>query len=323
MRWRGQITSLLTNRNLIFLAGIAAGFLLGDKTAFLKDSTTYIIGFILAVATSGFRFRSLVPVVRNVGPVTSCVFLNYIVFGGLMLLLAWLTGATGAVWTGYVVIAATPPAIAIIPFTFNLKGDTRYSISGVFGGNLLGIVLTPLIFLIFMGDSVVSPYSLLLILVKMLIIPLAVSRVFRWKKLYPFIDKNRGILIDYGFLVVAMTVIGLSRNIIFGNPYCVLMPLSIFVFLMFILGNLFKWWLSRVNPDREIVMSLYLMLTIKNAGFAAVVAINLFPDLMVTLPPAILSVLLPLFYIFESTLGRHFFYRRSGKKLKSVADQSV
>lgn len=314
------LKGLLTNRNFIFLMGIAAGFILGDKAAFLKESTPYLIGFILAVSTSSFRFRSLVPVMRNIGPVASCVFLSFFVYGVVLLSLAWLTNAPEPVWLGYVVIAATPPAIAIIPFTFNLNGDTRFSISGVFGANLLGIVITPLIFYIFLGDSMVSSLALFIILVKMLIVPLGVSRMLRWRRVYPFFDKYRGILIDYGFLLVAMTVIGLNRDLIFNNPDLIIKPVLIFIFLIFVLGNAFKWFLSRYYPDHETVMSLYLMLVVKNAGFAAVVAMNLFPDILVSLPPAILSVFLPVFYIFESNLGKYFFYKRSHKKLKSAAD---
>lgn len=297
---------LFTNRNFLFIVGIVLGFVLGDRTVILKDFTPYIIGFILAVSTSGFKFRSFIPIFRNIGPVVSCILLNYLIYGLLLLLLAYIFAPSQDIWIGYVVIAATPPAVAIIPFAANLNGDLRFAISGVFGGNLLGILITPIIFFIFVGDNVVSHLSLMDILLKMLIIPIFVSRLFRIRRIYPFFEKYRGIMVDYGFLVIAMTVIGLSRNLIFENPDLIRYPLMIFLFIMFFLGGLFKYILSRYYPDKEVIVTLSLMLTVKNAGFAAVVALSLFENNLVAIPAAILSVLLPVFYMFESTLGKYF-----------------
>jgi len=232
------VAGLLTNRNFILLMGIGLGFLLGPRTAILKDSTPYIIGFILAISLSSFSFRNLLPLSKSIYPIIACIITNYVIFGTLVLTLAWLFTENQDLWIGYVVIAATPPAI--VPFSFNLNGDTDFSIIGVFGGNLLGIIITPLIFFLFFGQGLIDSSALMKILITMLIVPLVISRLFRHRLIYPLIDSFRGIIIDYGFFLVALTIIGLSRDLLFQYPGMILIPAMIFLFAQFIFGSLFK-----------------------------------------------------------------------------------
>jgi len=297
------LTGLLTNRNFIFILGIGLGFLIGPRTIVLKEFTPYIIGFILAISLSSFSLRNLVPLTKSINPVLACILTNYIIFGTLVLIPAWLLTESQGIWIGYVIIAATPPAIAIIPFSFNLNGDTDFSILGVFGGNLMGILITPLIFFLILGKGLIDPVALVKILLTMLIIPLFVSRLFRHHLIYPVIDSFRGIIIDYGFFLIALTIIGLSRDLLFQYPGMIMVPALIFLFVQFIFGSLFKVYMKKRITDKKRIMSLSLMLTVKNSGFAAVVAISLFDDPMIFLPAATLSVIMPLFYIYESNFS--------------------
>ena len=233
----------------------------------------------------------------------TCILSNYLIFGALLLVPAWLLTDSQGVWIGFVVIAATPPAIAIIPFSFNLNGDTNYSILGVFGGNMMGILITPLIFFLFLGKGLIDPMALVKILLTMLIIPLFVSRLFRHRLIYPLIDSYRGTIIDYGFFLIALTIIGLSRDLLFQNPEMIMVPALIFLFVQFIIGSLFKVYMKKRMADKKRIVSLSLMITVKNSGFAAVVAISLFEDPMIFLPAAILSVMMPMFYIYESNFS--------------------
>jgi len=302
MAFSVRILRILTNRNFIFPLGIVLGFLVGPDTVIFKDATPYIIGFILAISISSYRFSSFIPVVGNFGPIAVCTFLNYFVYGTIVLVLAYLFVPDPLVFTGFVIVVATPPAIAIIPFTINLGGDARYSITGVFGGNLFGIILTPLIFNLFTGESLVGPLDLLLILVKILIVPIILSRFFRRKKILKVVEKYRGNVVDWGYFLVSFTVIGLNRDLIINNPEISIIPFLILFFMMFVIGELYKFFIKKRIYDKEIIISTNLMLTVKNAGFSAVVAITLFDDIKYALPSALLSILIPLHYLFQSNL---------------------
>jgi BASS family bile acid:Na+ symporter len=298
-----SIYNLLTNRNFILIVGLAAGLIFGDGVAFLKDYTPYILGTILAVSVSGFSFKDLLPVKKSLVPIGVTILVNYFIYGAIILGLAALLTNNPAFWLGFVVIAATPPAIAVIPFSINLKGDANFSIIGIVGGNVAGIVLAPLTLMLFAGDASISPVAMLDLILKILVIPILASRLLRWKKIYGFVEKQRGIIIDYLFLLVAMTVIGISRNLFIHHTTEALIPFGIMLFMMFGMGYLLQVILNAMKITPQLIISNKLILVMKNAGFASVMAISLFDNPQVVLPAAILSVLLPVYYLVQSNLN--------------------
>lgn len=300
---QSTIGKLFTNRNLILSLGVLAGLLLGEDVAFLKNYTVYILGAILAISVSSFRFSDLLPLRKSLIPVGVTVLVNYIIYGAVLLTLATLFVNNHAFWIGFVVIAATPPAIAVIPFSINLKGDARFSIIGIFGGNVAGIFLAPLIMLLFVGGDAISPVAVLELILKVLAGPIIISRLLRFKPVYGFIEKRRSVLIDYGFLIVAMTVIGVSREMLFTHTLEALIPFTIILFMLFGMGYLFQIILNALHIDPHLIISNKLILVMKNAGFASVVALNLFSNDQVVLPAAILSVMLPIYYIVQSNIN--------------------
>jgi BASS family bile acid:Na+ symporter len=288
------------------------GIILGDKTEVLKDSTLYVIGAILAISTSSFKFREFTPTAHNSRQMAMAILLNYVLLNVLILVPAWFFVPEN-IWFGFIIIAATPPAIAIIPFTINLDGDKSFSIIGVFAANVLGIFITPGILILFLGNSGINPFEILLMMVKILILPLLFSRVLRLKPINGFIEKNRGNLVDIGFFIVATTVIGLSRDLLFENPYLLIIPAIILVTLQFGVSYLTGKVLMKFGLNRRSTLSVKMLLVIKNAGFSAIIAFNLFPNNSeVLIPAAILSTLLPIYYIFESLQYKSYLKKNDG-----------
>ncbi|MCF8338736.1 MAG: hypothetical protein K9I74_12235 [Bacteroidales bacterium] len=296
------LEKLLTSRNFILVLGITLGLIFGEEVAFLENYTPYIIGAILAVSISSLRFRELLPLKKNLKPIGVTVLVNYFIYGAIVLTLANLFISSEAFKLGFVVIAATPPAIAVIPFSINLKGDAQFSIVGIVGGNIAGIVLAPVIIMIFSAQGAIDPMAVVTLILKMLAVPMLVSRLLRIKPVHGFIEKHRSILIDYGFLLVAMTVIGITRSLLFNNTLEAIIPFLIVVFMMFGLGYLFQVYLNARRIDPHLIISNKLILVMKNAGFASVMAMGLFEDPHVVLPSAILSVMLPVYYLVQSNI---------------------
>jgi hypothetical protein len=48
------------------------------------------------------------------------IFVNYVVLGGVVLVLSKFFIHDASLWTGFVILAAVPPAVAVIPLTFFL-----------------------------------------------------------------------------------------------------------------------------------------------------------------------------------------------------------
>ncbi|MDZ7775340.1 MAG: hypothetical protein U5L09_06830 [Bacteroidales bacterium] len=311
--------NLLTNRNFILIIGLAAGLLLGDKVAFLKEFTPYLIGLILAVSISGFDFKAFIPFRKSIIPIGVTILINYFVYGAVLLTLAGLLTNNEAYWMGFVVIAATPPAIAVIPFSINLRGNANFSIIGIVGGNVAGIILAPLIMMLFAGDNTISILAMLELITKVLIVPILVSRLLRLTKpVFAFVENHRGVIIDYGFLFVAMTVIGVSRSMLLQHPVEAILPLAIMVFMMFGMGYILQVILNAFRIAPQLIISNKLILVMKNAGFASVMALSLFDNPRVVLPAAILSILLPVYYLVQSNLNLLSTLKRQQKRKVAI-----
>lgn len=295
----------LTNRNVILPMGILIGFLFGDSVAPLKNFTIYIIGLVLALSTASFDFNHLKPVWKNLRPMVVALLMTFVLFPLVLLSLSSMIVSNEMLRIGLVIIAATPPAIAVIPFSANLGGDLRYTIQGVFGANLLAVIITPFLLIMLLGDSSLSSLQVFWIMMKMLVFPMAFSRLFRFKKVYPLVLKYRSVIIDYGFFIISFTVIGLSRNLLLEVSPLFWKTLVVLVITMFTAGFFLDEILLFLHVPHAFRIGSKMMFALKNAGFASVVALNLFDNPIVALPAALLSVLLSVYYIVQSLLVKY------------------
>jgi BASS family bile acid:Na+ symporter len=79
--------------------------------------------------------------------------MNYLILGSLLLGLNALLIQDEALRAGFVIIAAVPPAVAVIPFTFFLNGDEKHSLLGTIGAYLGALIIMPLVALTFLGPG--------------------------------------------------------------------------------------------------------------------------------------------------------------------------
>src|SRR5207245_5710264 len=78
--------------------------------------------------------------------------LSYVVLSGLILVFAVLS-PDPQIRNGWVLMAAVPPAIAVVPITSILKGDTRRAVIALALLYVLGLGLVPAITLVFTNRS--------------------------------------------------------------------------------------------------------------------------------------------------------------------------
>jgi BASS family bile acid:Na+ symporter len=284
-----------------------SGLIFGKQTEFLSDISLYALALVMIAATSGFTFRSWVPLKKALLPIGVSVLLNYLLFGFLVIGISRLffPGQENFwIWAGFVLIAAAPPGPSIIPFSSMLKGDINFSVSGVFGLHLVAMVLAPAIVLIFLGRSVINPLDIFMILVKLIIIPLVISRFLRHPKVLPTVDKARSTVVKWGFFLVITPIVGMSRDVIFANPRFLGITSLVFVIAMFVLAFIYGKVLKSTRVKVPQIISSTLMMVIKSSAFSAVVAITFFDKEIVALPSAVLSVFVTLFIIFYSMYAR-------------------
>ncbi|PID88385.1 MAG: hypothetical protein CSB06_00495 [Bacteroidia bacterium] len=296
------------HRNNILLAALFLGFALPGGGQVLSAYTIYLLMIVMSFSTTGLKLRMLTEI-KSVGKITfDAAMLNYLIFGALILIPAYFF-LDEALFLGFVVIAATPPGVAIIPFTHIYNGDLDYSFKGILGTFLLSIVLTPLIIGIFAQEAEVAPVQLVLLIVKVIVLPIAVSRLLTIKKIYPTVEKMRGRVVDFGFALIIYTAVAVNSQVILANPQSILGPVIILFVGIFLSAFVFEWInLHSKNKKRNISRNLFL--TIKSSGFSIATALALFKeDPMSTVPAAVLSIFVLLYLI----AANHYFDRKEGK----------
>ena len=299
-----KVLNIINHRDFVLILALITGLILGERTRLISDFSIWILAIIMIFALTSFSFRSWLPVKSIVKPILISILLNYIIFGTFAITLGWILFKNGAYhdfYIGLVLIAAAPPGPSIIPFSAMLKGSTSFSVTGVFGLYFAAIIITPLMLLMLLGDSLIEPTSILKILLTLIVIPLIVSRFLRHKKALPLVEKTRNSIMKWGFFLVIMIIVGTSSSIIFSEPGSVLMISIVFFITMYIVGAAYHFLMKKTGKKLDFIISSTFMLAIKSSAFSAVTALAFFPDRPdVALPSAILSVFVTLFIIFYS-----------------------
>ncbi len=296
-----RLVSIINHRDFVLILALVAGFLLGDHTRVLADISVYTLALVMVFSTTGFTFKSWVPLNNAVTPIVWSTFLNYIIFGMVLVALAWLFfgGASeSAFFIGFVLLAAAPPGPSVIPFAAMIKGDDHFSVTGVFGLHMLAMLLTPLILWLFLGQALIHPMDVFKIMLKLVVIPLVLSRFLRHKKVLPVVEKSRETVIKWGFFLVVMPIMGMSAGVLASQPWAVLKVSALVIISMYGLGFAYHFLMVRWRKKHAFIVSSTLMMVTKSSAFSAVAAFSFFGDKpMVALPSAVVSVFVTLFII--------------------------
>ena len=278
---------LLRNNSFILVLALLAGILLGGGAVYTRASVTPLLAFIMTLSLVGISADAFSGGRRLVRPALLALFLNYGVLGGTLLLLTvWLIDDPG-VRAGFVLIAAVPPAVAIIPFTFRLGGDMPFVLHGSVTGHLAAFLLTPLITLAALGANLVQPLHLVTTLLQLIAAPFVVSRLLRRsRRIMAWLDANRGTLINWSFFVVVYTIIGLNRGafdvVSIGFLRVVLVAVASTTGLAYLVYGASR--LAGAQPSAQIAYAV--MGAWKNYGLAGAIALLYFGE-AAALPAAV------------------------------------
>ena len=297
------VSKLLRNRNFILILAIVLGLAIGEpvasKTQPLVLPALALVMTLSATNVTSREFTSLKTMPR---PILTSLLLNYVVLGGLILLMAWWLIDDRELWTGFVVLATVPPAVAVVPFSYALGGNTLFSLMGMAGAYLAALVLMPVAMALFLGVDFFEPVKLLLILGELILIPIVVSRILLATKLDKRIAKWRGTMVNWSFFVALFTIVGLNRQAFFGEFDILLRIIIIAVATSFVLGYIIELVTKALRVDRATSISLTLMGTLKNYGLASGILLTLFGE-RAAIPASVCTVFGILMLVW---LGFHF-----------------
>lgn len=292
-----KLLKLLNNRNVILIVALLLGFSIGDYANYLKPYTIFILGLVMTLSLTGLRKKDFFPLKSTLKPIITGTILNYVIFGITVITSAYFLIPDREIFIGFVVIVASPPGVAIIPFSHILKGNIRYSILGVFGAFIAAIFLAPIIIKLFSGNDSVKALDILILMVKVIVIPLIISRFLLAKTLVNTVEKVRGRIVDYGFALILFTAVGLNRSVFFNDFETVIKVTAVLFISTFVAGWIFKKIAKWLGVPKEIRTPQTLLLTIKSSGFSVVTAFQLFGK-KAAIPSAVLAVIVLVYLLY-------------------------
>ena len=140
-------------------SGLVVGFATGGFPAYSKEVSQ--VALVL-----GMTFSLTEISIAGISPRTElrrfliAFAMSYLVLSGLILAFAILS-PDPQIRNGWVLMAAVPPAIAVVPITSILKGDTRRSLVSLALLYVLGLALVPAITLVFTSQA--APFEELVV----------------------------------------------------------------------------------------------------------------------------------------------------------------
>ena len=290
-----RVQRLLRNRNFILFSALSLGLFWGEGAQWTERLTLPALALVMTLSTmgvSGSVFRSprtlLVPALGGIA-------MNYVLLDGFILGLNFLLIRDEALRNGFIILATVPPAVAVIPFTGFLNGNSTFSLIGTMGCYLGALIIMPLIALGFLGSSFVEPLKLFIIMIELIIVPLILSRILLRTGMAVRIEPIKGVVTNWIFFLISYTIVGLNREIFLGQPLS-LIPVAIIAFSStFFLGFVIEELGSLFRLDPKTVTSLVLLGTLKNYALAGGLALALFSKQAAV--PSTVSVIFMITYI--------------------------
>ena len=265
MSIRRRIVDLIQNSTSVLILSVLLGLVLpgpaGATEALVTPALMVMMAFSLTEVDLGRDIKSS-------GSLKSGflgIIINYGLLSGLILLLSY-SLPDESLRHGFVIMAAVPPAVAVLPMTRILKGDMSLSFAGEILSYLASLLLMPLIIYLFVHQTGISPIYLLQISIVLILIPALASRLVRLIPINPVLP------INLGFFLVTYTVIGLNQGALWTDGWSVAW---ISIARTFAVG-LAVFILARfAGLKSSQAISLTLLGSFKNLGLAAAVSLLL------------------------------------------------
>ncbi len=251
-------------------SGLVVGFATGGFPAYSKEISQLALAVGMAFSLSEITLKGISPRAEVRGFLVSFA-LSYVLLSGVILAFAYVSYEV-AIRDGWVLMAAVPPAVAVVPITAYLKGDTRRALVSLATLYLLGLALVPLITLAFTSQAV--PVSELLLQTVLLIgAPLVGSRaIAHW----PRVRDARITVVSVTFFFLVIAVSGSTRDPLIQRPD-LLGVLSVLAFVRtFGVGSLVFLAARVARAPRGTQLSLTTFASFKNLGLAVVLAFAMF-----------------------------------------------
>ena len=267
-----DLRRILGNSAVMMTLSFITALLLGgfpSQIVFTNSNAAMIsLMVMMSLSLTNLRLRGL-RVTDHANSIGRAFMLSMVLASGATVLVAFLF--QGELRDGWIIMAAVPSAVSVVPFTYPMKGDLKPTVVSSAAMYIIALAFTPLLTLAFLGRAI--EVDLLLTYVGLLILlPLLVSRPLRRMNIRP---ENKTAAINVALFVLIVAIAGPNRQIFFNDWALLSGLLAASVLKIFGIGLLWNWYLRRKHVPRAQRVPETLFSTHKNTGMAAALALAL------------------------------------------------
>jgi len=281
---------VLESYSVMMLLGLVLGLITGGLPAYTKEVSMASLAVLMTLSLSTVGLGDA----RGKAHARHAIWALLINYGFLTVIIL-LVGLpfTGEYWWGWVLMAAAPSAVSVVPFTTILGGKTSKALFSTAVNYIVALALMPAISLLLIG-SAVSTTSLIVSLLLLIVLPMLASRAMRRVKISKPLNTS---MMNICFAVLIFAVTGANRDAFVGEPMIVLAISAACVLRTFGTGLGTEWLTRRIGMPKEERITYVLFASYKNLGLTATLAIALFEPL-VAVPATICIVFEVVWVIF-------------------------
>lgn len=283
-----KIRKLLSGVSLYLLSGFFLGLIVGDPTGQSGTISMIALGAMMTLSMAEIRIdraafgnelsKGLIPAAMCFGVLTPVFLLASVFF-------------EGDFRTGWIMAAAMPAGVMIVPYASMLRSNMKLALYGELSIYLIAIIATPVIASVAIGASV-SFFELFWILLVLILVPLGLSRAVISIKLD---DRIRTRTLNFIMLFFFMIVVGANRAVFFEDLQIVVMLIFASFATIFGTGLLLDRLLFSMDKPRRKTLTMFG--TIKNTGLAIAICLTIFPE-EAAMPATMLVIFEMLWVIF-------------------------
>lgn len=267
-----SVKDILGNNALMMIIAFIIALLFGGfpEIAGITNSTIAMSSLVImmAISLTNLRFRGL-RLGDHYRPVLIAFVLSFLLSSGTTILMAFLF--QGDIRSGWILEAAVPSAVSVIPFCYLLHGNLESTMVASTALYVIALLVTPLITLLFIGQAV-SEVTLLWYVGLLILLPMIASRPLRYIKLSGL---TKSIVINITFAVLVISVAGANRQVFFGEPMLLIALIAVALARTFGVGIVLEAIIRKRGVPREQRIPDVLFATHKNTGMAAALSVVL------------------------------------------------
>ncbi len=253
---------------LSFITALALGGFPEDLPLTNGNIAMLSLMVMMSLSLTNLRLRGL-RVGDHSRSIVRAFLLSMVLASGVCVLVSFLF--EGDLRAGWIMVAAVPSAVSVVPFTYLMKGDLEPTLVSTAVIYVAALAFTPLLTFLFLGEAV-EVMVLVTYVAILLLLPMAISRPLRLLEIDP---RDRTAMINVAFFVLIVAVAGPNRDIFFNDWRLLSILLAAAVVRIFGVGLLWDRYLRGKKVERGRRVPEVLFSSHKNTGMAATLAIAL------------------------------------------------